>query len=246
MDWVKRACTHVSVSEEEHRFARKLSSVKNLSDLHKKLQSSEVFIRHRGIGYIYVAMWQIKRICDMMSPLMWRLLDHAVEAMDLPFAESVKGTKEEAIAFVSQRHNMELFEKFIDKLRKNSFILVAMVNCAKVDELPSMLSIQFSMWMDSLRSGQLDDREQIFREGVKNLLWFKKQLAYVLKKGKDPSHMTRKPQYRLDIWDLVSLAADHPRGKDLNFYDEIYKAIDERRNVIRSKPPPESPFWNLL
>jgi hypothetical protein len=159
--------------------------------------------------------------------------------------------------------DQRLLSDFLDKFGETRFMLVVPFGFPKLEESGLESAAEnfqrFNLWMQRLKEGPFDLKHAsfLFVDGTRNL----KRIIKVLKSKSDfrkptdinlamkglrrllaPSHLSpTKAELRLAVdlrepWDLLFLYERHPRGKQPNFYSEIYSLVKNRRDeAIRRK-----------
>lgn len=246
--WANHKMIMGSLRSEKRARSSNPGIVKYIQELHSIQNASQLLERERTHNAVWrqgftTAVMHFPRIYNKMIDYKWDILGHVVPELKLQQLNGVKDSSEEIMDSLSQNENEKLLLEFIEEVNQISFVLMVSVGYEPIDKvLWDRVLREFDDWMNSLRKGELDNREWIFSEGLRNL----DRIIKKLKKKRRPFpiyynwkrdvNWKRAPSSEVDkarTWDLAYLYEHHPRGKSLDFYKEIYDAIDERRKQKR-------------
>jgi len=234
LEWLRELEENRRINFEDLEVFQKLRSPRNGEQLLEIMRKEPVL----RLGIEDPIMHHFPRIHGMMPEYKWWILGEVIHRLDFEQLKDIEGSEKENIEFLTQTKNQKLLSKFIQEVNQIVFVLMVSVGYRRIDEiLWDWILRHFEDWKISLRKGELDNREWIFKEGIREL----EQVIKALKMGRRPPFRGfvdvdswKRSTGRVELekgrlWDIRYLYEHHPRGKSLDFFEEIYSMIAERR-----------------
>jgi hypothetical protein len=234
------------VSEQfKHRHARDLTHAVVEASIGRTLSAGNLktFIKlNRGLPIALESFVEehFLECHGILKKYQWTLLEFALPHFDFGETEKIDGNLQKCLSTLSQPENKKLLESFLTMVRDIQFTFFISVGSKKIDQI-NWFAMDFERWISRLKAGELDRREQIFSEGLRNLERFRRKTFRahgrmglskkdIFQQWELVPKAERK-RYVIDesqIWDIPYLYKNHPRGKDPAFYDEISRMIRNR------------------